>query len=164
MFIWDETPRILTYITVSGPIDVFGVIWCRSEYRAVADDATQDVYLIVHLVWHMVRTPVLPLSPGRPIFSLIRRNISSFWDEYFISLMSLCDVDIASTRRLASARCHIQRVAFKMWLDCPGSSSCMRLATRSLSTHVANSIVTLSAKLVALSAKRVALSAKLVQR
>ena len=59
--------------------------------------------VIVHLVWHMVRTPILSLSPGRPIFSLIRRNISSFWDEYFISLMSSCDVDIASTRRLASS-------------------------------------------------------------
>ena len=58
---------------------------------------------IVHLVWHMVRTLILPLSPGRPIFSLIRRNISSFWGEYFISLMSSCDVDFASTRRLASA-------------------------------------------------------------
>ena len=58
---------------------------------------------IVHLVGHMVRTPILPLSPGRPIFSLIRRNISSFGDEYFISLMYSCDVDIASTRRLASA-------------------------------------------------------------
>ena len=58
---------------------------------------------IVHLVWRMIRTPILPLSPGRPIFSLIRRNISSFWDEYFISLTSSCDVDIASTRRLASA-------------------------------------------------------------
>ena len=56
---------------------------------------------IVHLVWHMVRTPIL--SPGKPIFSLIRRNISSFWDEYFISLMCSCDIDIASTRRLASA-------------------------------------------------------------
>ena len=52
---------------------------------------------IVHLVWHMVRTPILPLSPGRPIFSLIRRSISSFWDEYFIRLISSCDVDIAST-------------------------------------------------------------------
>ena len=58
---------------------------------------------IVHLVWHIVRTPILPLLPGRPIFSLIRRNTSSFWDEYFISLMSSCDVDIASTRHLASA-------------------------------------------------------------
>ena len=63
-----------------------------------------------------------------------------------------------------AARCHIQRVAFKIWLDCPGSSSCMRLAThvRSLSTHVVNSIAALSAKLVALSVKLVVLSAKLV--
>ena len=97
-------PRILTFITVSGPIDVFGVIECRSKYRAVAGDATNGVYtFIVHLVWRMIRTPILPLSPGRPIFSLIRRNISSFWDEYFISLTYSCDVDIASTRRLASA-------------------------------------------------------------
>ena len=56
-----------------------------------------------------------------------------------------------------------------MWLDCPGSSSLLSAYslyafsnTRSLSTHVANSIVALSAKLVALSAKLVALSAKLV--
>ncbi len=66
---------------------------------------TQASTVIVHLVWHMVRTPILPLSPDSPIFSLIRRNISSFWGEYFISLMSSCDVDIASTRRLASACC-----------------------------------------------------------
>ena len=45
---------------------------------------------IVHLVWHIVRTPILPLSSGRPIFSLIRRNISSFWDEYFISVFVWC--------------------------------------------------------------------------
>ena len=38
-------PRILTFITVSGPIDVFGVIRCRSKYRAVAGDATQGVYI-----------------------------------------------------------------------------------------------------------------------
>ena len=50
--------------------------------------------LSVHLVWHMVRTPILPLSPG--MFSLIRRNISSFFCAYFRSLMSSCDVDIAS--------------------------------------------------------------------
>ena len=76
-------------------------------------------YAYVHLVWHMVRTPILPLSPGRPIFSLIRRNISSFWGKYFISLMYSCDVDIASTRRLALAcrsLSHSTR-GFKMWLD-----------------------------------------------
>ena len=72
--------------------------------RAIAGDATQGVYLYRPSgIWHMVRTPILPLSPGRPIFSFIRRNIPSFWDEYFISLMFSCDVDIASTRRLASA-------------------------------------------------------------
>ena len=129
-------PRILTFITVSGPIDVFGVIRVDRSTVQLLVMLPRASTFIVHLAWHMVRTPIVPLSPGRPIFSLIRRNISSFWDEYFISLMSSCDVDIASTRHGAllqhAARCHIQRVAFKMWLDCPGSSSCMRLTTHVL--------------------------------
>ena len=38
-------PRILTFIILSGPIDVFGVIRCRSKYHAVDGDTTQGVYL-----------------------------------------------------------------------------------------------------------------------
>ena len=153
-------------------------VWCTSSASTGVDRRT--VQLLVMLprastfIVHLVRTPILPLSPGRPIFSLIRRNISSFWDEYFISLMSSCDVDIASTRRLASAcrsLSHSTR-AFQNVVRLSRFKLLYALSnTRSLSTHVANSIealsakrVALSAKLVALSAKLVALSAKLVQR
>ena len=47
---------------------------------------------IVHLVWHMVRTPILPLSHG--ILSLIRRHIPCLRGEHVVSVMDSCDVDI----------------------------------------------------------------------
>ena len=73
-------PGILTFITVSGPIDVYSVDRSAVQLMVMLPRAST---FIVHLVWHMVRTSILPLSPGRPIFSLIRWNISSFWDELY---------------------------------------------------------------------------------
>ena len=70
---------------------------------------------IVHLVWHMVRTPILPLSHG--ILSLIRRHIPCLRGEYFVSVVDSCDVDITYVNGSLlqhAARCQIQRVAIKM--------------------------------------------------
>ena len=70
---------------------------------------------IVHLVWHMVRTPILQLSHG--ILSLIRRHIPCLRGEYVVSVMDSCDVDITYLNGPLlqhAARCQIQRVAIKM--------------------------------------------------
>ena len=66
---------------------------------------------IVHLVWHMVRTPILPLSHG--ILSLIRRHIPCLQGAYFVSVMDSCDVDITyldGALLQHAARCQIQRM------------------------------------------------------
>ena len=82
-----------SYLSVSGTIDAFGVIPHRLKYDAVADDATQGVYLYRPPgMAHMVRTPILPLSHG--ILSLIRRHIHCLRGEYFVNVMDSCDVDI----------------------------------------------------------------------
>ena len=64
---------IVTVISVSGSIDVFGVITRRLNYDAVADNATQGVYLYRPPGMAHVRTPIKALLHG--IFSLFRRNI-----------------------------------------------------------------------------------------
>ena len=103
-----------SYLSVSGTIDVFGVIPHRLKYDAVADDATQGVSLYRPSGMHIVRTPILPLSHG--ILSLIRRHIPRLRGEYFVSVMDSCDVDITQYGALLqhAARCQIQRVTFKM--------------------------------------------------
>ena len=70
---------------------------------------------IVQLVWHMVRTSILPVSHG--ILSLIRRHIPRLRSEYFVSVMDSCDVDITYANAAFlqhAALCQIQRVAINM--------------------------------------------------
>ena len=81
-----------TFISISGTIDVFGVIPRRLKYDAIADDATQGVYLYRPPSMAHVRTPIKAPLPG--IFSLIQRNI--YIGRLLMSVMNSYNVDITS--------------------------------------------------------------------
>ena len=106
---------MLTFISVSGTIDVFGVIPHRLKYDAVADDATQSVYLyrpagMAHgsnidsasVAWYI-------------ILDSTAYTLSS--ERIFVIVMDSCDVDITYANGAFlqhAARCQIQRVAIQM--------------------------------------------------
>ena len=96
----------------------------RLNYRAVADDATESVY--VYRPYGMTQGLNILLYHCRLIYSPYINSpeytLHVVGDEYFISVMGSCDVDIASLNGALlqhAARCQIQRVAFTTCLDWP---------------------------------------------